>query len=138
MSTESTSQSKENTDLRYGIRIRSWGGISYNAHHYYAKAWCYDEGNEGLLFEEECVHQLTESDARKLNVKDQTLLGLGHYHPSDETNRFDTQEQAIEAGAVKLKDRYGDKIIIEIGEYFFLREDNEVYKKGRYYDRNLD
>lgn len=147
---------KREYSMKYGIRITSWRGISFNAIHFYGKAWAYNEeigdricriqynpdkdrfwdaeGNEyeDPYFEEDIEHEMTSEEARILNEKDQSISKNMGYQKGDITYRFDTEDQVIEKGIQLLTEKYGKDIVIIDGErYDEYEEENIVYDKGR-------
>ena len=96
--------------IRYGVGISSYRGISINAEHWYAKAWR-DDGSR--LEEHDANRRLTSAEAADLNDKDEAV-GT-RYRTGETSKRFDTREEALAAGVIKVHEAWRHDGPIEEG-----------------------
>ena len=101
-------------ETRYGIRITSYRGGVPGAIHFYGEAWRYDGDT---VEREDLTRELGIGAARRLNRHDWGELVAGfRWKPGMKTNRFDSEDDVITAGASYLTDHYGASIEIERGD----------------------
>ena len=95
--------------IQYGVKVAQFP----HAPHRYGRAWCYCD-DEGVLFDQELSHNVTQEAADTLNHYD----GEEWYKAGDSCIRFETDEEVIAEGVRVLRDKYGEGILIQIGEYW--------------------
>ena len=97
---------------RYGLRITTYKDFSFSgiAEHYYGRIR--KGGYKVDRCEVELYRTLSAEDAVRLNVKDQ----CDHFKPGDQTIRFDSYGDVLEAGIRTALEKWGPEIILELGD----------------------
>lgn len=97
--------------IRYGIEVTTFN-FSIGGEHYYGKAWATQDEN-GKYSNTELTRVMDEDIARKLSVKDRDYHAT--YEAGDTTERFDREQEVIDAGVQYLVERFGENIVVEVG-----------------------
>ena len=99
---------------RYGIRTFSFIEISYNATHYYGKAWRLD----GNVVEEHQIERiLTAAEAVVLTEKENGIIGdKWSWREGMNTGRFDSIQDVIRYGINYIRDKWGHEGVLYYGE----------------------
>ena len=101
---------------RYGIETHTWGRL-----HWYGHAW--RESDEGARYERwELTHLITQKEADTLNALDgnDPDQPFGAYKAGEECIRFELESEVVEAGVKLLREKFGDDIEIEHGNFVYI------------------
>lgn len=96
--------------------IRTLRGISLGAVHYYGKLICSCKEYRESDYEHELSHRLTQEEADVLNAKDASLLGMGNYEAGEESIRFNTEQELIQAAKDIWKKLYPEAVLLVLGD----------------------